>query len=183
MLEIAAPPWYCSSLNEISGPTICSVTSLTWNRFPNEKIADWLGVYPFVETSYLETDMCKSESSWSHESRAQSADSSNLKLAANLELLNSVDQHISFSQRRCKVTIFPGQNWHLATFSTFVNSTSHTWAFHKNILLLCARCVANMIQWNTKYPSTQLQRPIMCIAKFALAVSYNRITKITYFST
>jgi len=39
-----------------------------------QKLADLFDCFAFVETIYWKTDMCKSESSQSHERRAQLAD-------------------------------------------------------------------------------------------------------------
>jgi len=47
-----------------------------------KKSADGFNSFAFVDASYLNTDMCKSESSQSEESRAHSPDFS--KAAANL---------------------------------------------------------------------------------------------------
>jgi len=47
----------------------------------------WIQTPTFVETSHFNTDMCETESSQSHESRAQPADSS--KLCSKPERLNS----------------------------------------------------------------------------------------------
>jgi len=45
-------------------------------RFPIKTIVDRFGCLAFFETNCLNTDMCKSESSQSHETGAQLADSS-----------------------------------------------------------------------------------------------------------
>ena len=50
--------------------------SVTWNRFRIKKIAYELKPPTYVETSYLNIDICKIESLQTDEGRAQSADSS-----------------------------------------------------------------------------------------------------------
>jgi len=66
-------------------------TQHRWRCWINHNFfADWFKLFTCVETSYLNTDMSKFESSQKGESRAHSADSS--KAYSNLKLL-IVEEH------------------------------------------------------------------------------------------
>jgi len=61
--------------------------SVTRNRLPIKIFQIDSLLVPHVESSYMNIDMCKSESSQKNESRAQSADSSQAYRKPSLELL------------------------------------------------------------------------------------------------
>ena len=75
--------------------------SVTWNRFPTvSKIADVFKPAAFVETSFLNTDMCKFESSQEKKADSDPCRLIPRKLTANLETFTCQNHAYGFYVER-----------------------------------------------------------------------------------